>query len=145
MSREFVLPDLGMVQGRLLVSAWDYGLDDVQDDAAKMLLHAVEVRLQEFLLLHCHSFNWCSGEEKTTYEIPDNFSIYSIMQSNRPIYSWRCFILQHQLKNIITAVLSRRHGYKVRDGRFRHGMGTEVPPPHLRNTLLAHYNTTHQR
>ena len=44
MSREQTLPDLGMIHGRLICSAWDYGLDEVQDDAARMVMQAVEVK-----------------------------------------------------------------------------------------------------
>ena len=43
MSREMVLPDIGMVHGRMIVSAWDLGLDDVQDDAVRLLMQAIEV------------------------------------------------------------------------------------------------------
>ena len=43
--REMLLPDLGMIHGRLIVAAWSFGLDDVTDNASKMLLHAVEVHI----------------------------------------------------------------------------------------------------
>ena len=43
-------------------------------------------------------------------------------------------IFQQQLKNIITAVLSRRNAYKSRDKRFMYSMGSEAPVTHLRNS-----------
>ncbi|XP_064102261.1 transcriptional adapter 1-like [Macrobrachium nipponense] len=41
---------------------------------------------------------------------------------------------QQCLKNIIMAVVSRRRGYRVREGRFMHSLGTTPPNPWLRNT-----------
>jgi len=40
---ELLLPDAAMVHGRFVVSAWEFGLDGIQDDAAKLLSLAVEV------------------------------------------------------------------------------------------------------
>jgi len=40
---ELLLPDTAMVHGRFIVSAWEFGLDGIQDDAAKLLSLAVEV------------------------------------------------------------------------------------------------------
>lgn len=37
------------------------------------------------------------------------------------------------VKNIITAMVTRKEGYKLKD-RFQHGIGTPVPDPFLRNT-----------
>ena len=42
-SREMLLPDIGMVHGRMIVTAWDYGLDKVEDNAVRLLMKAVEV------------------------------------------------------------------------------------------------------
>jgi len=42
-SREILLPDVGLIHGRMIVTAWDYGLEDVDDDAIRLLLLAVEV------------------------------------------------------------------------------------------------------
>ena len=41
---ELLLPDAGMVHGRFIVSAWEFGLDGIQDSAVKLLSLAVEVR-----------------------------------------------------------------------------------------------------
>ena len=49
LSRERVLPDLGMLHGRLLVTAWDFGLEDVTDTAVKLLLQAVHQQLKNIL------------------------------------------------------------------------------------------------
>ncbi|KAF5301508.1 hypothetical protein FQR65_LT08811 [Abscondita terminalis] len=38
------------------------------------------------------------------------------------------------VKNIITAMISRKQGYKVRDGKFQYGFGLPVPDPCIRNT-----------
>jgi len=40
---EQLLPDVAMVHGRFIVSAWEFGLDGIQDDAVKLLSLAVEV------------------------------------------------------------------------------------------------------
>ena len=40
---ELLLPDVAMVHGRFIVSAWEFGLDGIQDDAVKLLSLAVEV------------------------------------------------------------------------------------------------------
>jgi len=38
------------------------------------------------------------------------------------------------VRNIITAMISRKQGYKVRDGKFQYGFGIPVPDPFIRNT-----------
>jgi hypothetical protein len=40
---DMLLPDIAMVHGRLVVTAWEFGLDGVQDDAVRMLTQSVEV------------------------------------------------------------------------------------------------------
>ena len=45
-SRELSLPDISMVHGRLLVSAWESGLRDVTDNAVKLVMKSVEVNFQ---------------------------------------------------------------------------------------------------
>jgi len=40
---ELLLPDAGMVHGRFIVSAWEFGLDGIQDDAVQLLTLAIEV------------------------------------------------------------------------------------------------------
>jgi len=40
---ELLLPDAAMVHGRFIVSAWEFGLDGIQDDAVKLLSLAIEV------------------------------------------------------------------------------------------------------
>lgn len=41
---------------------------------------------------------------------------------------------QQCLKNILMATVSRRRGYRMREGRFIHSLGTTPPNPWLRNT-----------
>ncbi|KAK2154424.1 hypothetical protein LSH36_269g08061 [Paralvinella palmiformis] len=48
-SREILLPDVGLIHGRMIVTAWDYGLEDVDDDAIRLLLLAVEMQLKTIL------------------------------------------------------------------------------------------------
>lgn len=49
--------------------------------------------------------------------------------------------LEVELKNIITQVLSRRNGYKMRERRFLHGMGTQVPNPYTRHNPMIQDRT----
>lgn len=42
-SREMLLPDIGMVHGRTIVTVWDYGLEKVEDNAVRLIMKAVEV------------------------------------------------------------------------------------------------------
>ena len=44
-----------------------------------------------------------------------------------------CFTFQTFLKNVVSAVLSRRVGFKVREKRFKHALGTQEPPATVRN------------
>ncbi|KAK3600101.1 hypothetical protein CHS0354_004799 [Potamilus streckersoni] len=44
--------------------------------------------------------------------------------------------VEHQLKKIISQVLSRRNGYKLREKRFQYAMGCKVPNPYLRHSIL---------
>jgi len=37
------LPDIGLVHGRMIVTAWDFGLDDVDDTAVKLVMEGVQV------------------------------------------------------------------------------------------------------
>ena len=48
---ELLLPDVAMVHGRFIVSAWEFGLDGIQDDAVKLLSHAVEVCAVMFMIV----------------------------------------------------------------------------------------------
>lgn len=49
-SRDLLLPDIGMIQGRTLVVAWDIGLDDVATDVVSLLVTAVQVTSKIFAL-----------------------------------------------------------------------------------------------
>ena len=47
-----LLPDPGMVHGRMLVTAWDFGLQAVDDVTVKVIMSALEVsQLLEFPFL----------------------------------------------------------------------------------------------
>ena len=38
-----------MVHGRMIVTAWDYGLEAVEDNAVRIIMQAVEVGHRKFL------------------------------------------------------------------------------------------------
>lgn len=42
-TRDLLLPDLALLHGRSLVCAWETGLQDVQENVAKLIVHALEV------------------------------------------------------------------------------------------------------
>ena len=42
-SREMLLPDLPVIHMRLLVTSWEFGLDDIQDDLALLVMKAIQV------------------------------------------------------------------------------------------------------
>ncbi|KAI0242875.1 Transcriptional adapter 1 [Lamellibrachia satsuma] len=48
-SREMCLPDIGLVHGRMIVTAWDFGLDDVEDAAVKLVMEGVQMALKNIL------------------------------------------------------------------------------------------------
>ncbi|CAH0767885.1 unnamed protein product [Bemisia tabaci] len=80
-SQELFLPDLSMIHGRMMLVAWELGLDGAESSAAEVLVTAT----------------------------------------------------QYFLKNLLTAVLCGRKGFKVRENRFIYSIGTPMPNPILRN------------
>jgi hypothetical protein len=44
-SRELSIPDISMVHGRMLVCAWETGLEEVSDTAVKLIMQSIEVGL----------------------------------------------------------------------------------------------------
>ncbi|XP_067662046.1 transcriptional adapter 1-like [Haliotis asinina] len=50
--------------------------------------------------------------------------------------------VETQLKNIISLVLARRSGFKLREKKFRYGMGAQIPNPYLRQTQLMDQTTS---
>jgi transcriptional adapter 1 len=42
-AQEFFLPDLSLIFGRMLLCAWEVGLDGAQEPAAELLVVAVQV------------------------------------------------------------------------------------------------------
>ena len=53
------------------------------------------------------------------------------------------FFLQHHLKDVLTAVVTRRKAYRLRDGHFPYAFGTEVTPrPYLQNSLAAYQSVS---
>ncbi|XP_068627827.1 transcriptional adapter 1-like [Battus philenor] len=81
-AQEIFLPDHALVVGRFMLSAWELGLEGADDEAADLIVVAVQ-----------------------------NF-----------------------LKNVISAVISQRKGYKTRNTHFMYDLGGDVPNIWLRNT-----------
>jgi transcriptional adapter 1 len=46
-----VLPDIGLLHGRMMVAAWDYGLEGVEDNTVKLLMEAVEYQLKNLIMV----------------------------------------------------------------------------------------------
>ncbi|GBP23748.1 Transcriptional adapter 1 [Eumeta japonica] len=80
--QEVFLPDHALVVGRFMLAAWELGLEGAEDEAADLIVVAVQ-----------------------------NF-----------------------LKNILSAVISQRKGYKRRGKNFIYDLGCEVPNMWLRNS-----------
>lgn len=49
--RQYVLPDDAQIHGRMLVSAWENGLDEVSADAVQLLVKAIEEYLKNILIV----------------------------------------------------------------------------------------------
>ncbi|XP_061746089.1 transcriptional adapter 1 [Nerophis ophidion] len=84
-----LLPTRGQLEARMMVTAFELGLDNITEDSITAMTCAVE----------------------------------------------------HHLKDVLTAVISRRKAYRLREGRFPYAFGSDVTPqPYLKNSLAA-YNT----
>ncbi|XP_061706617.1 transcriptional adapter 1-like [Cydia pomonella] len=81
-AQEIFLPDHALVVGRFMLAAWELGLEGADDEAADLIVVAVQ-----------------------------NF-----------------------LKNIISAVVTQRKGYKLRNKNFTYDVGGDMPNMWLRNT-----------
>ncbi|PWA17417.1 hypothetical protein CCH79_00011300 [Gambusia affinis] len=83
-----LLPTRGQLEARMMVTAFEMGLDNVTEDAISTVVCAVE----------------------------------------------------HHLKDVLTAVVTRRKAYRLRDGHFPYAFGTDVTPrPFLKNSLSAYH------
>ncbi|XP_076828733.1 transcriptional adapter 1 [Brachyhypopomus gauderio] len=86
-----LLPTRGQLEARMMVTAFEMGLDNVTEDAVNSMACAVEVHL----------------------------------------------------KDVITAVVSRRKAYRLRDGHFQYAFGSATTPqPYLKNSLAAYHTVT---
>uniref|UniRef100_A0A3Q3XD03 Transcriptional adapter 1 n=1 Tax=Mola mola TaxID=94237 RepID=A0A3Q3XD03_MOLML len=84
-----LLPTRGQLEARMMVTAFELGLDNITEDAVSTMTHAIE----------------------------------------------------HHLKDVLTAVITRRKAYRLRDGRFPHAFGSDVTPqPYLKNSLAAYHS-----
>nr|XP_040026556.1 transcriptional adapter 1 isoform X2 [Gasterosteus aculeatus aculeatus] len=53
------------------------------------------------------------------------------------------YAVEHHLKDVLTAVITRRKAYRLRDGRFPYAFGSDVTPqPYLKNSLAAYHSVT---
>ncbi|GCB61149.1 transcriptional adapter 1 isoform X1 [Scyliorhinus torazame] len=49
--------------------------------------------------------------------------------------------VENHLKDILTAVISRRRSYRLRDGHFKYAFGSSInPQPYLKNSIIAYNN-----
>ncbi|CAK6952150.1 transcriptional adapter 1 [Scomber scombrus] len=86
-----LLPTRGQLEARMMVTAFELGLDNITDDSVGTMINAVE----------------------------------------------------HHLKDVLTAVISRRKAYRLRDGHFPYAFGSDVTPqPYLKNSLAAYHSVT---
>lgn len=86
-----LLPTRCQLEARMMVTAFEVGLDNVTEDAVNTMVHAVEVHL----------------------------------------------------KDVLTAIVSRRKAYRMRDGHFPYAFGSDVTPqPYLKNSLVAYHSVT---
>ncbi|CAL8311366.1 transcriptional adapter 1 [Gadus morhua] len=86
-----LLPTRGQLEARMMVTAFELGLDNVTEDSVSTMIYAVE----------------------------------------------------HHLKDVLTAVVTRRKAYRLRDGHFPYAFGTEVTPrPYLQNSLAAYQSVS---
>ena len=44
-AREMYLPDTALVHGRMIVTAWDFGLDDVDNATVRLVMEGVQVNV----------------------------------------------------------------------------------------------------
>jgi transcriptional adapter 1 len=55
-AQEFFLPDMSLIYGRMMLSAWEVGLDGAEEPAAELLVIAVQVLIKsEKSVLHFNS------------------------------------------------------------------------------------------
>ncbi|XP_075876874.1 transcriptional adapter 1 [Nelusetta ayraudi] len=86
-----LLPTRGQLEARMMVTAFELGLDNITEDAVNTMTYAVE----------------------------------------------------HHLKDVLTAVITRRKAYRLRDGHFPYAFGSDVTPqPYLKNSLAAYHSVT---
>uniref|UniRef100_A0A3P9KMX5 Transcriptional adapter 1 n=2 Tax=Oryzias TaxID=8089 RepID=A0A3P9KMX5_ORYLA len=86
-----LLPTRGQLEARMMVTAFELGLDNVTEEAISTMSYAVE----------------------------------------------------HHLKDVLTAVITRRKAYRLRDGHFPYAFGSDVTPqPYLKNSLAAYHSVT---
>ncbi|XP_076347714.1 transcriptional adapter 1-like isoform X2 [Tachypleus tridentatus] len=69
-SRDYTLPEVSMVHGRMFVTAWDIGLDGVEDGAVKMVMLAVRQQLKGILV--------CVFRRRSTYRLREGKFRYAM-------------------------------------------------------------------
>ena len=137
---ESLLPDVGTLHARMLLGAWEVGLEDVSDEAARLLCVAVEVRAgatgeaQPLVSVNMHVQRYRGNDHKTQQLQPLSVLvegcptlpaarvqalqviIYASLNSSFPP--------QHQVKNVLICISAHRSSWRVREGTpFRHSYG----------------------
>uniref|UniRef100_A0A1A8ERE7 Transcriptional adapter 1 n=1 Tax=Nothobranchius korthausae TaxID=1143690 RepID=A0A1A8ERE7_9TELE len=85
-AQTLLLPTRGQLEARMMVTAFELGLDNVTEESISTMVYAVE----------------------------------------------------HHLKDVLTAVITRRKAYRLRDAQFPYAFGSDVTPqPYLKNSLAA--------
>lgn len=69
-ARDFVLPDLPMMYGRVYVCAWETGLDEIEERAVKLIAIAVQQQMKAILTTIC--------ARRSAYKIREGRFIHSI-------------------------------------------------------------------
>ena len=90
--REPMMPDVSMIHGRMIVTAWEERLEGVEDSAVEIIVKAVE----------------------------------------------------NQLRTMVMALVMKRRGYRLKDGRFPHAVGAPAPNPWLLNSQNRIFSSADQ-
>jgi len=68
-SRESTMPDISLIHGRLLVAAWEEGLEGVEDEAVAMTLAAAEQQLRKIISCLVMSRNSWRARDGLTHSV----------------------------------------------------------------------------
>lgn len=157
-SHTLLLPTRGQLEARMMVTAFELGLDNITEDAVSTMVYAVEV----CSIYASSTVNWPnhSCPPRTNGAIRGIYCFHSIQwlmlvrwlkcsfQGGCTFIntSWQFLhssvdLFQHHLKDVLTSVITRRKAYRLRDGHFPYAFGSDITPqPYLKNSLTAYHN-----